>query len=181
MIATLADKGRADSIAVNCGPGSFTGIRVGLSAAMALGIAWKIPVKGYSTLALVAHMAARSGAHGAISIAMQAGHGELFVQNFTISHGVVQADEDSSIVSLQPGDAARLIGERNTFGSGIAMLAETIASNEGQFILPDARAFPADRGDFAALPPKPIYVRAPDAKPVRINDRVSPQMEPHNG
>src|SRR6187402_2735190 len=45
---------RADLILVDCGPGSFTGIRVGLAAARALGYAWNVPVHGYSALALIA-------------------------------------------------------------------------------------------------------------------------------
>ena len=57
MIAALPDKGRADLIAVNTGPGSFTGIRVGLAAARALSLAWAAPLAGYSSLALVAAMA----------------------------------------------------------------------------------------------------------------------------
>ncbi len=57
MIAELPDKGRAERIVVSLGPGSFTGVRIGLAAARALGLAWQAEVLGYPTPALVAAMA----------------------------------------------------------------------------------------------------------------------------
>src|SRR5687768_17200227 len=54
MIAELPDKGRAGRVVVSLGPGSFTGVRIGLAAARALGLAWRAQVLGYPTLALVA-------------------------------------------------------------------------------------------------------------------------------
>ena len=57
MIAELPDRGRAERIFVGLGPGSFTGIRIGLAAARALGLAWGTEVRGYPTLALVSAMA----------------------------------------------------------------------------------------------------------------------------
>jgi len=47
LIAALPDNGKADRVMVNVGPGSFTGIRVGVAAAKALGLAWHIDVHGY--------------------------------------------------------------------------------------------------------------------------------------
>src|SRR3982750_3357287 len=66
-----------DSILVDCGPGSFTGVRVGLAAAHGLAIGWKVPLSGYSSLALIA---AASG-ESEIAVALVGGHGELFVQS----------------------------------------------------------------------------------------------------
>src|SRR5687767_1864638 len=54
MIAELLDGRRPSSILVDCGPGSFTGVRVGLAAAQGLAIGWGIPIAGYSSLALLA-------------------------------------------------------------------------------------------------------------------------------
>jgi tRNA threonylcarbamoyl adenosine modification protein YeaZ len=54
MIAELPERGRAERVAVSLGPGSFTGVRIGLAAARALGLAWQAKVVGYPTLALVA-------------------------------------------------------------------------------------------------------------------------------
>jgi tRNA threonylcarbamoyladenosine biosynthesis protein TsaB len=54
MIAELPERGRAERVLVDCGPGSFTGVRVGLAAARAFGLAWGAEVVGYSSLALIA-------------------------------------------------------------------------------------------------------------------------------
>ncbi len=57
MIETLlADAGGIipDAILIDCGPGSFTGVRVGLAAAIGLGMGWGVPVAGCSSMALVA-------------------------------------------------------------------------------------------------------------------------------
>ena len=54
MIAALPDGGRAARILVDVGPGSFTGIRVGVAAARGLALGWGAEALGYSSLACVA-------------------------------------------------------------------------------------------------------------------------------
>ena len=56
-IARLLGDARPDAIIVDIGPGSYTGIRIGIAAARALGVAWAVPVHGVSALALVAAQA----------------------------------------------------------------------------------------------------------------------------
>lgn len=151
MIADLPGRGRADRVLVDCGPGSFTGVRVGLAAARALGFAWGAQVHGYSSMALIAAQAAK-GAHGPdeIAVTLTGGHGEWFVQCFR-AHPVAMTTE---LASLPPDAARALIGSRAMFGSveGAAPL------------LPDARAGLSLPRDLATLPPAPLYGRAPDAK-----------------
>ena len=158
MIAELLGSRRPDSILVDCGPGSFTGVRVGLAAAHGLAIGWKVPLAGFSSLAL---LAAASGA-GEVAAALQGGHGELFVQ----SYGGDPLRPLDALRSLPPQAAAAALGAELVVGSGAAALVEARGHGEAKDSLPraaDARLLPeALRG----LPPRPIYGRAPDARPM---------------
>ena len=89
MIADLLDGARPDAVLVDCGPGSFTGLRVGLAAAQGLAIGWQVPVSGFSSLALLAAMSGEAS----VAAALNGGHGELFVQDFG---GDPLAPEDES-------------------------------------------------------------------------------------
>jgi tRNA threonylcarbamoyl adenosine modification protein YeaZ len=83
MIADLLRGRVPNAILVDCGPGSFTGVRVGLAAAHGLAIGWKVELAGYSSLAAVAAASvATTPQAGDIAVALVGGHGELFVQNY---------------------------------------------------------------------------------------------------
>jgi tRNA threonylcarbamoyladenosine biosynthesis protein TsaB len=159
MIEALLAGRRPDSILVDCGPGSFTGVRVGLAAAHGLAIGWGVPLAGYSSMAAVA---AAAGGGGEIAVALEGGHGQLFVQTF----GEETMRPLDMLRSLPPVEAAALIRAHRAAGSGAAALVEARGSGEAIDALPraaDARLLPSA---LRSLPPRPIYGRAPDAKPM---------------
>lgn len=162
MIAGLPQGGRADRLLVDCGPGSFTGIRVGLAAARALGLGWGVPVAGYSALALLAARAfADAPALGAVAAVLEGGHGEVFMQPFRAP----PLAETAPLASLVPAAALAALGGARAVGSGVRWLRPLAPALDGEEALPcaaDARLLPAA---FTALPPRPLYGRAPDAKP----------------
>jgi len=153
----LAEAGtnRADLIQVDCGPGSFTGIRVGIAAARGLALAWGVPVSGFSALALIAVTARED-----VGVALSGGHGELFVQRF--GHAPLSAADP--LQSLRPEAAALAIPDELVLGSGAEALVAARGTGRAEEAFPnaaDARLLPAALTD---LPPTPLYGRAPDAK-----------------
>lgn len=151
---------RPEAVLADCGPGSFTGIRVGLAAAHGLAIGWGVPVRGFSSLAVIAAGAGRDGAE--IAVALQGGHGELFVQSFG---GDPLAPLDG-LRSLAPEAAAAAIGAETVIGSG----AEALVAARGRGMWRDALPRAADirllPEALRSLDPRPIYGRPPDAKPM---------------
>jgi len=155
MIAALPEGGRADRVLVDVGPGSFTGIRVGLAAARALGLAWSIPVHGYSSTALLAAGAFANRIADRLAVVLEGGHGEVFMQGFSADPF---AAEDA-LASLKPGAARAALAGRTPVGNGLRWLA-----TEGIDALPDAAHALLLPEAFRQLPPTPLYGRAPDAK-----------------
>jgi len=158
MIETLLAGRQPSAILVDCGPGSFTGVRVGLAAAQGLAIGWGVPVSGYSSMALIA---AASGEREA-TVALIGGHGELFVQDY----GGDPIAPLGELRSLSPEAAAAAFPEALVFGSGAQALVEARGQGEARDALPraaDAWSLPPA---LRNLPPRPIYGRGPDAKPM---------------
>lgn len=160
MIAALPGKGRAERILVSLGPGSFTGVRIGLAAARALGLAWQAQVLGYPSLALVAATARQRHPGASLTVCMTGGHGEWFVQDF--AEDGLPAGE---FASLRPDDAGVRGALPLIAGTKAVDLAGRLdAGGVPIDLLPDAR-------DVLALPEAllradlaPIYGRPPDAR-----------------
>jgi tRNA threonylcarbamoyl adenosine modification protein YeaZ len=161
LIAELNDGGRADAIAVGCGPGSFAGVRIGVAAARALALGWGVPVQGFSTLALVAAGAVAELAEaGGGLVVMEGGHGQWFVQPFA-----ADLSPAAPLRSLLPGEAVALESELVVGNRAEAFVARR-GKGRALTLLPNARAFQALPAEALFADPSPIYGRAPDAKPM---------------
>ncbi|WP_026608324.1 tRNA (adenosine(37)-N6)-threonylcarbamoyltransferase complex dimerization subunit type 1 TsaB [Methylocapsa acidiphila] len=158
-------------VAVTVGPGSFTGLRVGVAAARAIGIACEIPVVGVSTLAALAAPLILSQKPGLVAAAIDARHGNVFFAAF--------GPDGRTILSprLAPvHEAARSLGEGpvRLTGPGAPLLAQEalglgiMAEIVSEFAAPDIE-FVAKLGllaDPSSAPARPLYLKAPDAKPL---------------
>jgi tRNA threonylcarbamoyladenosine biosynthesis protein TsaB len=156
MIAELLDGRIPTAILVDCGPGSFTGVRVGLAAAHGLAIGWKIPVSGYSSMAALAATCGESE----VGVALTGGHGELFVQSWR-NEPLEPLDD---LASLAPAEAAAAIRAALVAGSGAQALIAARGYGRALDTLPkaaDVRLLPQE---LRSLPARPIYGRAPDAR-----------------
>ncbi|MDE2403984.1 MAG: tRNA (adenosine(37)-N6)-threonylcarbamoyltransferase complex dimerization subunit type 1 TsaB [Sphingomonadales bacterium] len=158
MIAALPDKGRAGRIVVGLGPGSFTGLRIGLTAARALALAWGSAIVGYPTLALIAAQARPLAGHEPVLVATTGGHGEWFCQPFDAAGQPLRP-----LASLTP-DAAREAPEAHVAGSQAEALVAARGFGTAHALWPDARALPGLPPALLTADLAPIYGRAPDAR-----------------
>lgn len=162
MIAELPDGGRAGRILVDVGPGSFTGIRVGIAAARGLALGWGASVAGYSSLALVAMDEFTNAERSSpFAVVMEGGHGEVFVQRYA---GRPEFRAMDDFESLTPSDALNRLGAMQAVGTGVGRLADLPARQRGPSLLPSAMFALALPASYCDLPARPLYGRAPDAK-----------------
>ena len=132
------------------GPGSFTGIRIGLAAARGIAFAASLPCTGYTTLEVMAHA---TGAANALAI-LNAGKGEVFYQYFGSPSAPAIGTLDE-VLARYPGAS---IASSLPLPEGFA--TPTITHPRADALAALAFAHP-DR----ALPATPFYIRPPDAKP----------------
>lgn len=163
MIAALPEKGRAERILVDVGPGSFTGIRVGLATARALALAWDAQVMGFESLSLVAVMALAETPANTLDVCMTGGHGEWFLRSFAGDGTSI-----SPLASLAPAAAVAASHAPLVVGSQAAALGAIRLDEDPTTIIrdlwPDAR-YAILLGESAFIAdPRPIYGRAPDAR-----------------
>jgi len=159
-----------DRIAVTTGPGSFTGLRVGISAARGIGLAAEKPVVGVTTLAAyAAPVVNQAGEHPVIS-AIDARHDHVYLQ--------VVAGNGSPLIWPRVAPVAEALeaarfGAPHLVGNAAAILSERWPKDAPAPAGIDARPAPdiAWVGWLGAAvtpgtaPPRPFYLRAPDAKP----------------
>ena len=159
MIEEMLDGHVPARILVGVGPGSFTGLRVGIAAAHGMAIGWRVPLAGMNSLALLA--ATAPAGEGKIAAALSGGHGELFVQTFDRK----KLTANGPVLSLTPPAAAMKVDAPLVVGTGAEALLEARHFGEALPLLPSASRALALPELLRMLECKPIYARAPDARP----------------
>jgi tRNA threonylcarbamoyladenosine biosynthesis protein TsaB len=189
------DTSRITTIACGVGPGPYTGLRVGIATALALGVAWQTPVHGVCSLDAVAAAAIASGDRDGVSVALDARRREVYWARY--------AADGSRIEGPRVGPAAEIdaaLRQGCWTGHGAALHAEFFADVIGGDDAESALSYPqatwiarraaalldagvvesdivlpldahgADSGATAGalhgaslLPPRPLYLRRPDA------------------
>jgi tRNA threonylcarbamoyladenosine biosynthesis protein TsaB len=175
LIARVMDQARIefselDRIAVTTGPGSFTGLRVGISATRGIALAAGKPAIGLSTLAgLAAPLIAADDSTNVVA-AIDARHDHVYLQVFGTGGRTLVSPR---IATLRNAVRAAAAGPARLVGSAAGLLAATWPKGTDPPLLVDNRGAPdvswiARLGAAAAEgygPPKPLYLRAPDAQP----------------
>jgi tRNA threonylcarbamoyl adenosine modification protein YeaZ len=157
-------------IAVAMGPGSFTGIRVGLAMARAMGVALAIPVVGVSTLAAFAAPLLSEPRTGIIAAAIDARHGSVYFQLFETSGrplGPPRCDTLRECVRAIGAGPAWLAGDATALVASEAQRAGLPYDLDAARVAPDIVAL-ARMGlavDPSQSPARPVYVKPPDARP----------------
>ena len=170
-----------DRIAVTTGPGSFTGLRVGLSAARGIALAADKPVVGLTTLTAYAAPVVSENAEQPVISAIDARHDQVYFQ-------VVSGDGSSLIrprvAPIEEALRASRFGAPHLVGNAAGILADRWPADALPPFRVDAQPAP-DIGWVAWLgaavnpdtaPARPYYLRAPDAKLPK--DRLQKASQP---
>jgi tRNA threonylcarbamoyladenosine biosynthesis protein TsaB len=167
-----------DLIAVTVGPGTFTGLRIGLAAARGIALAAAKPCRGITTLeALAASVPASASQDRPIIATADARRREIYAQVFTAvrTTDLVAPETDPVALPLVDADSFLTMDTALIIGSGGPLLAAHPEFDATRFQVSDLDPDPDARlvGKLAAArpipklsdgPPAPLYLRAPDAK-----------------
>ncbi len=167
-----------DIITVTRGPGTFTGVRIGLAAAKGLALALGVPLVGVTTLEVVARNLAEGldkNFAGRIAVAHDARRSEVYIQLFDLIEGnVIPASEPGAVPLSKVG---AFLGDKVTamVGTGVDLVKPQLSDDiMAKLDFPDAQTQPnagtagliaAERLATCDVSDRvvPLYLRAPDA------------------
>jgi tRNA threonylcarbamoyladenosine biosynthesis protein TsaB len=158
-----------DRIAVTTGPGSFTGLRVGLSAARGIALAANKPVVGLTTLTAYAAPVVSQNSEQPVISAIDARHDQVY---FQVVSGNGSSLIGPRVAPIEEALGASRFGAPHLVGNAASILADRWPAHAPPPVKVDALAAP-DIAWVAWLgaavspntaPARPFYLRAPDAK-----------------
>ncbi|MHB8284081.1 MAG: tRNA (adenosine(37)-N6)-threonylcarbamoyltransferase complex dimerization subunit type 1 TsaB [Caulobacteraceae bacterium] len=153
-----------DRIGVTVGPGSFTGLRVGLAFAKSMSLALDIPCSGVGTLEALA-----AGESGFVVSAIDAKRDQIYLQIFQDGVSLMAPDgldlgtAAARLTELWSGGAAKIVGTGAPLLDGVLTDARIDARDFPDII---ALARLIQRKPALTARPQPLYLRAPDAKTI---------------
>lgn len=169
-----------DRVAVTTGPGSFTGLRVGLSAARGIGLAANKPVVGVTTLsAFAAPLVSENVSHPVLSV-IDARHDQVYAQMVTGSGGTLLRPRlmpVAEVLEAARHGAPRIVG--NAAEAVAARWPAHAAPVEVRQLAAPEIAWVAWLGAAVSpntAPARPYYLRAPDARPQRAIPTPQPPV-----
>jgi tRNA threonylcarbamoyl adenosine modification protein YeaZ len=159
-----------DRVAVTIGPGSFTGLRVGIAAARGIALAAGKPAVGLSTLAAFGAPLIAEDDSTHVVAAIDARHDHVYLQMFGAGGRTLVAPR---LASLREALRTAMTGPARLVGTAAGLLAASWPKGDQIPLLVEQRDAPdiywiARLGaavDDSSGPPKPLYLRAPDAQP----------------
>jgi tRNA threonylcarbamoyladenosine biosynthesis protein TsaB len=159
-----------DRVAVTTGPGSFTGLRVGISAARGIALATDKPAVGVSTLTAYAAPLLADDETTPVIAAIDARHGHVYLQVFgpggrvLVSPRLAPLSEAVRAASDAPcriiGSAAQSVADSLPRGAALPLLVDVREAPDIVWVARMGAVLPEGQS-----PPKPQYLRAPDAQP----------------
>jgi tRNA threonylcarbamoyladenosine biosynthesis protein TsaB len=176
MRGAALDFAMVDAIAVTVGPGSFTGIRVGLAAARGFGLALGVPVLGVTSFEAIAwSVPARARGDGPLVVLIDSGRASRFMQTFDAAlqpRGDPMAIELAALAAALPPPPC-VLAATGALGPEIAGARSVIAAAPDAAPLAElAGARHRVGGGFLA--PSALYLRPPDATVPRAGGRIRP-------
>ncbi len=184
LVCAQIDLGNLDRIVVGVGPGGFTGLRIGIATALALGQGLGIAVVGAISLEALAHEVAATHPGAIVVPALDARRREVFS---AVYRGRPDGGLDTLLApcALAPAAVRERLREFTgrqaaaiLIGDGAALVAEGLASEVGAMLdLDDPRhhvraaALVARVDAGFGRPARPVYARLPDAEVNRLNAR----------